>query len=296
MDGLRRSDFCIADLTYARPSVYFEAGFAERSVQVIYTVRSDHLRRNQAEDLRVHFDLQMKPLITWKDPEDPSFPTRLERRLRGTVLRTWNRDAEEAAAAAARMARFSQMPLAERLSAARRVCMSALRRSGFNSWHAPKHPYRTYERSYVSRGHLNDVYSKHSTGETTYLATVHAFESITKTELKKLHESYSPLNLLWHQADLELDQAKRLVLNHFVLGLRPATPDRIESVFSGLRPVNRPFLYESPTSALRRRSIDEQAKVPFLQSWHFVAPIYSEEELRVDLKRIVAEYLMRQAA
>lgn len=34
---LRASDFAIVDLTYARPSVYFEAGFAQRAVPVIYT-------------------------------------------------------------------------------------------------------------------------------------------------------------------------------------------------------------------------------------------------------------------
>ena len=43
---LDSSDFCIADLTYTRPSVYFEAGYAQRSIPVIYTVRADHLGRN----------------------------------------------------------------------------------------------------------------------------------------------------------------------------------------------------------------------------------------------------------
>src|SRR5260370_24298991 len=37
-------DFAIADLTYARPSVYFEAGFAQRKVPVIYSSRADHLK------------------------------------------------------------------------------------------------------------------------------------------------------------------------------------------------------------------------------------------------------------
>ncbi len=42
MEELEKCDFAIADLTYARPSVYFEAGFAQRAVEVIYTVRADH--------------------------------------------------------------------------------------------------------------------------------------------------------------------------------------------------------------------------------------------------------------
>jgi hypothetical protein len=39
---LINADVVIADLTYARPSVYWEAGFAEHMVSVIYTCRKDH--------------------------------------------------------------------------------------------------------------------------------------------------------------------------------------------------------------------------------------------------------------
>ena len=87
MHHLKSCDFCISDLTYARPSVYFEAGYAQRAVEVIYTVRGDHLKKGQPEDKRVHFDLQMKPLITWKDQSDSTFPTRLEQRIKQTFLK-----------------------------------------------------------------------------------------------------------------------------------------------------------------------------------------------------------------
>ena len=56
-ENLKKSDFAIVDLTYARPNVYYEAGFAERKIPVIYTVRYDHLQKNQPDDLKVHFDL-----------------------------------------------------------------------------------------------------------------------------------------------------------------------------------------------------------------------------------------------
>ena len=80
MEELARSEFVVADLTYARPSVYFEAGFGERAGTVIYTVRADHLKANGEE--RVHFDVSMRNIITWRSPKDPTFATRLRRRVR----------------------------------------------------------------------------------------------------------------------------------------------------------------------------------------------------------------------
>lgn len=83
------ADFAVADLTYARPSVYFEAGFAQRSVPVIYTVRSDHFGSNVNDpygNLRVHFDLQMKNIIAWKTVGDKTFQKRLSARVAKVTL------------------------------------------------------------------------------------------------------------------------------------------------------------------------------------------------------------------
>lgn len=80
---LNDTDMALADLTYARPSVYFEAGYAEnRHNIVVYTARKDHLGRAQSDDrLRVHFDLEMKPITYWQNPSDPSFARRLCKRI-----------------------------------------------------------------------------------------------------------------------------------------------------------------------------------------------------------------------
>src|SRR3989442_91739 len=41
----------ISDLTFARPSVYWEAGFVEgRGLQVVYTCRKDHFRQREGDD------------------------------------------------------------------------------------------------------------------------------------------------------------------------------------------------------------------------------------------------------
>ena len=69
MDGLREATFVISDLTYTRPSVYFEAGYAEgRNVPVIYTVRRDHFVPRIDDphgNMRIHFDLLMRNIIDW---------------------------------------------------------------------------------------------------------------------------------------------------------------------------------------------------------------------------------------
>ena len=79
---IKEADIALVDLTYARPSVYYEAGFAEPQIPVVYTVRKDHLRPGQPDDgLRVHFDLQMKKIVSWEHIGDATFESRLRQRL-----------------------------------------------------------------------------------------------------------------------------------------------------------------------------------------------------------------------
>src|SRR6185437_8383490 len=78
------ADLMVADLTYARPSVYFEAGYAQRLVPVIYTARTDHFREHDDDpygNRQVHFDLKMKNIIGWADPAADAFHKRLRSRV-----------------------------------------------------------------------------------------------------------------------------------------------------------------------------------------------------------------------
>lgn len=85
LEFLDACDLAIVDLTYARPSAYFEAGVAFGSDKpVVYIARWDHLKARDSDPeglLRVHFDLQMKNIIKWSAP-NAAFAARLERRLR----------------------------------------------------------------------------------------------------------------------------------------------------------------------------------------------------------------------
>ncbi len=67
---INECDFAIADLTYARPSVYYEAGFVEGlKKKVIYLARHDHTKQKEDDkegNLKIHFDLITQNIILWE--------------------------------------------------------------------------------------------------------------------------------------------------------------------------------------------------------------------------------------
>jgi len=71
IDLINNCDFSIADLTYARPSVYYEAGFVEGlDKKVIYLARHDHTKPRPGDsegNYRIHFDLITQNIIFWRN-------------------------------------------------------------------------------------------------------------------------------------------------------------------------------------------------------------------------------------
>lgn len=85
IDLINQCDFGIIDLTYARPSAYFEAGYLEGlGKPTIYICRKDHFipdKDDKAGNKRVHFDLLTKNIIDWTK-STTSFAKRLRSRIK----------------------------------------------------------------------------------------------------------------------------------------------------------------------------------------------------------------------
>src|SRR5262249_2638895 len=131
MREIEECDFVIADLTDVRPSVYFEADFAERKVPVVYTWRADHLGQGTG-DLRVHFDLLMRNIVPWSNPKDRRFASKLAKRIR-VAIRPLIRQRRTDAQAKAEVDQFHARPLLERVRFVAETFRDVLTSSGYRS-------------------------------------------------------------------------------------------------------------------------------------------------------------------
>jgi len=158
---LGKADFVIADLTYARPSVYYEGGYATgKDKPVVYIVRHDHFRArdNDPQDfLRVHFDLQMKNIISWSEADD-AFSQRLAKRLR-YVLRPLLRDRHKEQQREDECSQFSRLSLDSKIEILGTRARNLLKGRGFSFRRPQPHrgPYPWVLCSRESNGRRQDV-------------------------------------------------------------------------------------------------------------------------------------------
>jgi nucleoside 2-deoxyribosyltransferase len=130
---LQECDFVIADLTYARPSVYFEAGYAQRKVPVIYISRKDHLSPKADDEFgnyRVHFDLQMKNIIPWSSPTDHNFSKRLKARV-NKVIAPVLRQKKAEQQSNLESAQFATLSTNDKLKLVSDICWSEITARGY---------------------------------------------------------------------------------------------------------------------------------------------------------------------
>jgi nucleoside 2-deoxyribosyltransferase len=130
---LDSADLAIADLTYARPSVYYEAGYAAgKSKPVIYIAKRNHFKARDDDphgNFRVHFDLQMRNIISWTDP-DRAFSDKLLNRVR-LVLRPLERANMHNLQLEAERSEFNRLPIYDRLGILQKTCIDQLRTRSF---------------------------------------------------------------------------------------------------------------------------------------------------------------------
>lgn len=143
-DLMNRCHFCVADLTFSRPSVYYEAGWVRgRGKPVIFTCRADHLsRRIQPDDphgvKRVHFDLDHENIIGWKTPDDSRFRRKLASRIR-VVSRPLLRSLQQDLQAQQEVDAFNRLSLSRRLDALHDVAAALLRRHSHHNLKYTRH-------------------------------------------------------------------------------------------------------------------------------------------------------------
>lgn len=135
-------DFCIADISYARPSVYYEAGYVSGlKKDVIYIVEEGHLvERPDSDPLgneRIHFDLKMKNIITWKRDNLEPFKQKLRRRIT-TVLKPLREEALRREKESQEEEAFSALSRSERLDLLAKASRGIVLGLGYRKGGIPK--------------------------------------------------------------------------------------------------------------------------------------------------------------
>jgi hypothetical protein len=130
---ISQSDFGIADLTFARPSVYYEAGYIEGLAKnVIYIARKDHFKQKETDlhgNERIHFDLITKNIIPWTGVNE-EFKRRLRSRV-NLILRSVNPKLKVSAVENESKQEFRKMSLTARIQALRDLCGSYIQKKKF---------------------------------------------------------------------------------------------------------------------------------------------------------------------
>ena len=273
IEELEKCDFAIADLTYARPSVYFEAGFAQRAVEVIYTVRADHLKNSQPDALRVHFDLQMKNLITWSGTEDSKFSEKLTRRIEKTFLKKWNQKETENTKIKLEESELKTLPLIDVLAFVRKTAIDMLLKIGYKKWYVNNGSLNdnsiTQPEDKVLAGRYNNVYSIRKSKSEIKLASVSSFDSATKDVIKRIMNDYDDYSLRKLIGEL-LNEGTNVTINHYIFSLRSIPDSRIKGLLY--------YFYKSPDDSMYSCDSDidiyrKKLKIPVKTTFHFISNI-----------------------
>jgi nucleoside 2-deoxyribosyltransferase len=209
IDLIEWCDFCIADLTYARPSVYFEAGMVTGLEKpVVYMARGDHFKARDEDSLgneRVHFDLQMKPIIAWTSPEALTLKKKLAARVRRISRPIRANIQSENAARAAEMA-FAGESAKKRVDRMWLLLQASAKAAGF-----------------VGQADRGQFAFERQTPRGNQGLLVWASQSLPKSRMELLHEWPGFRGETWVSFDLVM------------ASLRPAVRSSVSDVFAAFR-------------------------------------------------------------
>ena len=275
IEELKTCDFAIADLTYARPSVYFEAGFAQRAVEVIYTVRADHLNRNTPDELRVHFDLQMKNLITWSDTNDKEFSEKLSRRITKTFLQKWNLQKKEDEQKEIEEKALNSLPQKSKEILLRKIAIEKLSKKKYKNWivkQFPHHAKFTYSEEMILKGFRNNIYSLRKSQSEIKLVSINSFASATKSKLVDVLHYYDYFNIGSILDDF-LKNGVSLTINHLIFSLRTIPNSRIEDVLPSFYKVPEYSIYSHSSSIKPPVKYRTKLEIPIETNFLFISNI-----------------------
>lgn len=277
IDELRACDFAIADLTYARPSVYFEAGFAQRAVEVIYTVRADHLERNKPDELRVHFDLQMKNLITWSGINDKEFSKKLSRRIERTFLHKWNLLKKENTQKKLEEDLLENLSQETTLQILRYTAIEKLSKKSYKKWQVYHSDWRiaypiTYPEDKVQKGQFNNIYSIKKSRSEIKLVSINSFGSATKSQLVRVIDYYGEYRIRDIIGDF-LKNGMSVTLNHFIFSKRYIPDSRIKDLLTSFSKFHDASIYTFDYSIKIYLKDRSKSEIPVKIFFHFVSNI-----------------------
>ena len=281
-----QADICIADLTYARPSVYYEAGFVTgQGKSVIYIARRDHFRARDDDpdgNRRVHFDLQMKNIIPWTEPDD-LFRKRLNRRVSLVLAPLARKNREQRKAkeielvAAKKEEEFSLLSLNQQLYKIRDAAAASLRPRGFA------------EKRTTSEDH-------HRTSRLLSVSRTkkHEFQRIDILPMERFSRTQVGSPWMWDflrpSGDRPFSSATLLVV---IASLRFSNPTTLRSTFSSFTSV-RPYLLKKTGEAsyFRRqkgKNVALEFRKPATTYIALISGITSARHFRNDLKSVLTE-------
>jgi hypothetical protein len=263
-----QSQLCIADLTFARPSVYYEAGYAFGSGKpVIYIARRDHFRAredDEAGNRRVHFDLQMKNIIPWTIPND-ALRMRLRSRLKH-VLRPLFREQQKNRKILENAKRFAALSQNERFTAILQKGRSLLYSRGYRK------STLSLNMSYERDPHYRQFYKK--VGDKYCRLHLLTRPAINKTALKWLHfyEWAIPRELK--------EQCKQIESLCVVASIRSVRPTTLTTLLPNWTPTNGYVFTKNDTTGFRDN-------IPLFQTVAFVDGVKSIEDFADRFRSVI---------